>query len=304
MQWAYSAVAPLPRELNQNWASPHTPNSGVQPLIDATHHFSKRYVDEYRPKIGSGHPQVCRAAKVVAYDGRRWLIGMTADPASLLDEARYPPEHFTCGLFGQTLFAQHAYVSDAPTFPEMVPHVTLEHAANLHNTHIVPIAEQSRNAGERGAFNQQYAEELHRGVNTLNKTTNFSPVSDSGCHEIGIDQFVPADAVSALKKAHAEGKPIAIVVNDATQEWARHEQFGHALSDKCRLAEQAERRAVASEAAKTAKAASSRSTKIAIAAGAVGIGAVTAYWIWRRTHPSATCVEEEKLSAAGAHSRG
>lgn len=198
MQWAYTALGRLKHHDMWDWFGPAT-TSWYDPLTTCLHGgYGLSQPPAAIQKLGTS---------VIGFDGTKWIAGYMGQPSSLLDAAKHSPERYAYDVGNRPIRWLHSFVSDSADFPESIPLVDAAGFKELHEKYAVPLFDKS-------IANPDFR--FERTPNSGKTLTAF----ELARRPVALTEHLPADAIAALKKAHAEGKPIGIHYNAATKEWS------------------------------------------------------------------------------------
>jgi hypothetical protein len=204
--WAYTTKGRLKNHDCWDWFGPSRKEASVNKLYDAAReHF---WSGEKRDVLNKGF-------NVIGFDGKQWMVGHIALPSAVLDSQAYPPLEYAHDHVNRPVHFLHGFTSETSQFPEHLPLIDRQHFKELHEQHIIPIWKHSI---------ENSAADIERNL------TSFKPDQE----EAAIISHLPADAVDLLRKAHAQGRPIALQYESAGKNWTRLQGFENNIKRQAR----------------------------------------------------------------------
>lgn len=197
--WAYFNRGRIHQMDIWDWNVPHD-------FLDSPAHKSGgSFFDVAREHVHNRNP----AQHFIGFDGERWRFAHCGLPNSYLDAVKYPEdihsyELSSSGGKGRRLHWMHGYTSQDASFPGHIPKLEKATLAQLHETHVIPHwmeTDYQKIRDTRPIMHSQYGH-----------------IRD--IPHIELREYLPPDALEALKKAHTEGKPILIAYDETAKTFA------------------------------------------------------------------------------------
>lgn len=137
-------------------------------------------------------------ARVIAFDGARWVSGYSGRPLMFLDPAKHDTKFYSEDASGRSFACFHGHVSQYTDMPHAIPVLSNDEIAQLHERHVLPTFNHPDTVGvsiERTAY----------------QSIPTKPLEDC----------LSKEAIDALRHAHQNRAPIGIIFDPEKKTWEK-----------------------------------------------------------------------------------